>query len=227
MKWSFVIQQKLKAALLLTGIMGLIILSTFISRSNIRGMDNSFSAIYEDRLVPTIDIVYISENLYHKRIALSKQFLSDTARTHPTIKAQLQDHNHRIDSLITAFEKTKLVQEESASLYALKSHVKSYTLLEQSVLRLLEAGDKKAGQELFEQQGTLIFQQAIKQLNKLTKIQFVIGQELLKDSHNEANQFQAISALQITIAIVIGLLVLGLIHSSKITDRGNQPFHLN
>ncbi len=207
--------------------MALIILSTFISRSNIRGMDNSFSAIYEDRLVPTIDIVYISENLYHKRIALSRHFLSDTRVTSPAIKVQLQAHNQCIDSLINAFEKTNLVKEESASLSALKSHIKAYTSLEQNVLQLLEADNKKAGQELFEQQGTLVFQQAIKQLNKLTKIQSVVGQKLLKDSHSEAIQFQAVSTFQITIAIVIGLLILGLIHSAKITDRGNQPFHLN
>ena len=41
MKWSFVIQQKLKATLLLGGIMVVIVSGTIVSRRNINGIDRS------------------------------------------------------------------------------------------------------------------------------------------------------------------------------------------
>ena len=72
MKWSFVIQQKIKASLLLGGIMVVILLSALVSRMSLDNIDHSLSSIYQDRLVPTVDMVYLSEHLYSKRLLLEQ-----------------------------------------------------------------------------------------------------------------------------------------------------------
>ncbi|MGM9510477.1 MCP four helix bundle domain-containing protein [Larkinella sp. GY13] len=227
MKWSFVIQQKMKAALLLSGIMVLIILSTVLSRSNINDIDKSFSSIYQDRLVPAVDMVHLIENLYIKRLLVEKHLMASTPSTPAEIKAQLKTQNQSIDSLIRNYEKTFLITEEAKSLYNFKNRVSDYAILENRILHLSESGNKEAGSELFNGKGSQTFQRAIACLNELAQIQYTEGQSLVKDSKTESSQFNLISSLQIAVAIVIGLLILGLIHNSKIIQQDRQPFHLN
>lgn len=227
MKWSFVIQQKIKAALLLSGVMVFVILNSLMSRSSMNTIDRSFSSIYQDRLVPAIDIVYLSEHLYTKRLLLEKELSGKEPKDLPVLVRQLHGHDQKIDSLIAEFEQTILIEEEVKSLSAFKKNMQLYSALEKQVLSLGVNSSFDAGKELFYTQGTSVFQTSINQLSKLTKIQSVVGKELMKDSHTEAHYINLLFTLQIAIAIVIAFLILGLIHSSKIIKKNSIPFHLN
>ncbi|MCF0051552.1 MCP four helix bundle domain-containing protein [Dyadobacter sp. LJ53] len=233
MKWSFVIQQKLKAALLLGGIMVLIILATLLSRRNMEGIDKSFSSIYQDRLIPATTIIYLTENLYGKRLSLEEYLLTNGAGNESEIKSQLSAHNQRIDSLIAAFEKTYLVDEEAKSLTTFKTEVVKYTALEKSVLNLCNAGEQEEGKKLFAGAGANTFRNTITNLNELTNIQSSIGKDLMKESKSDIASFGIISFLQIGLAVVIGLMLLVLIQNSaivnkpKITGEKNRHFNLN
>ncbi|MFC5409579.1 MCP four helix bundle domain-containing protein [Larkinella bovis] len=227
MKWSFVIQQKIKAAVLLTGIMLLVVLCTLISRSTIKDIDKSFSSIYQDRLIPAVDMVYLSENLYTKRL-LVENYLFAAADIQPAqIQSQLTKQNQAIDSLIRKFEKTVLTVDEAKNLRDFKNRVDAYAQIEREILQLSQVGNQPAGSELFNGLGSTTFLQSIKSLNELIKIQSAEGQVLVNESMSESSQFTMISTLQIAVAIIIGLLILGLIHNSKIINQERQPFHLN
>ena len=233
MKWSFVIQQKLKAAMLLGGIMALIILATLLSRRNMEGIDKSFSSIYQDRLIPATTIIYLTENLYGKRLSLEEYLLTNGEGNKSEIRAQLMSHNQSIDSLIRAFEKTYLVDEEAKSLTAFKSEVIRYTALEKSVLNLCSAGAQEEGKKLFAGAGANTFKNTITNLNELTNIQSSIGKDLMRESKSDIASFGVISFLQIALAVIIGLMVLVLIQNSsiinkpKITREKNRYFNLN
>jgi hypothetical protein len=219
MKWSFVIQQKLKTALLLSGIMLMIISGTLISSNNMRGIDKSFSSIYQDRLIPTTTIIYLTENLYSKRLSLEKFLLSNDLKTAEHITAQLLSHNDNIDSLIHAFEKTYLVNQEIKSLAAFKNRVTEYVLLEKMILSFYTSGNPEAGKKLFEGAGAITFQSTIHNLNELTSIQSDIGKELVTESKGNIASVGMISFLQISLAIIIGLVILVFIQSSKIINK--------
>lgn len=233
MKWSFVIQQKLKAALLLGGIMLMIILATLISRQSMDGIDKSFSSIYQDRLIPATTIIYLTENLYGKRLSLEKFLLSDEVKTSEQINTLLKSHNESIDSLVRAFSKTFLVDKEAKSLDAFKNRVKEYALLEKMVLNLYEAGNADESKKLFEGAAALTFQSTISNLNELTGIQSDVGKELMKESKNSIASVGLISFLQVALAVVVGLIILVFIQSSKIinkpkmTSKDNSYFNLN
>jgi preprotein translocase subunit SecG len=219
MKWSFVIQQKLKAALLLSGIMLLIIFGTLISRSSMEGIDKSFSSIYQDRLIPATTIIYLTENLYGKRLSLEKFLLSDKAGTTPEMVSVLHSHDAHIDSLISAFEQTYLVDDEAKSLASFKNRVDEYILLEKMILNLHTAGNSKEGKLLFEGAAASTFQSTIQNLNELTSIQSSIGKELMKETKSEMASFGMISFLQISLAVIIGLIILVFIQNSKIVNK--------
>lgn len=233
MKWSFVIQQKLKAALLLGGIMAVIILGTLVTRSNMEGINKSFSSIYQDRLIPATTIIYITENLYGKRLSLEKFLLSSETGAFHEISGQLTNHDKHIDSLIRAFEKTYLVADEAKSLEAFKNRVEEYILLEKMILNMYASGNAASGKALFEGAGASTFHSTINNLNELTTIQSNVGQALMKESKSDMASFDLISILQISLAVIIGLMVLVLIQSSKISNKpkvkhkGPSSFHLN
>lgn len=232
MKWSFVIRQKLKAALLLGSIMVFIILGSLIARYNMDGIDKSFSSIYKDRLLPATTIIYLAENLYGKRLSLEKFLLSNDSRTVQEIASGLKFYDVKIDSLIQVFEKTYLVDQEATTLAAFKNRVEEYVLLEKMILNLHASGHTAAGKELFEGTGAGTFQTTINNLNELTTIQENVGKELMRESKSDMASFGLISFLQIALAIVIGLIVLVLIQNSNIINKpklrkDEKSFNLN
>jgi len=234
MKWSFVIQQKLKATLLLGGIMVVIVIGTMVSRRNINGIDKSFSSIYQDRLIPATTITYLTENLYGKRLLLEKFLLTPPQEmSSAKVSALLSQHDKSIDSLIHLFEKTYLIDQEAKSLSVLKNRVEEYALLEKMMLNLYNSGHPEAGKEIFEGAGARTFQSTISNLNDLTKIQSLVGKELIKESQIDFASYAMISFLQVGLAVIIGLIILVFIQNSRIIntpkvikDEG-QHFHLN
>ncbi len=224
MKWSFVIQQKFKAALLLSGILLFLVFLILVSGSNMRGIDKSFSSIYEDRLIPAIDIIYLSEDLYTKRIIVEKYLSSSEAPELADIRTQLAKHNARIDSLISAFELTYLVDKESESLAAFKKLIGEYEQIETTVLNL----DPPEGRAFYQSEGIPVFMGAKESLIALTHIQSEIGRQLFREAHAEVAQFTVISALLVIVALVLGSIVIGLIRSSQIVNsKKDSSYHLN
>ncbi|OIN59146.1 MCP four helix bundle domain-containing protein [Arsenicibacter rosenii] len=227
MKWSFVIQQKIKAALLLSGIMAIITLNTLISRKNIRSIDQSFSSIYADRLMPAIDMVYLTENLFNKRIALQKQMILGRSIDEPLFISQQRLHQRRIDSLLTAYEKTFLVDGETRGLRLFKQQLAQYRGQETELQTLYRSDKTQALDELVKGKNAQTFQALMGEVHELTAIQSAEGKALMMESKSESSVFNLVSTIQIISAIVIGLLILGLIHQSKLINTDSQPFHLN
>ncbi|MET7254031.1 MCP four helix bundle domain-containing protein [Dyadobacter fermentans] len=233
MKWSFVIQQKFKAAILLGGIMALIVGGTLISRYNVEGIDESFSSIYKDRLVPATTILYLTENLYRKRLSLENYLYSEAQQSPAHVTALLRAHDRSIDSLIRLFEKTYLVDEEAKSLQDFKSQIGQYARLEGQVLAYCRAGSFADAKQLFSAPGSTTFESTILNLNELAGIQSTIGKDLMKASKVNVASFGIISFLQISLAIITGLVVIVLIRNSQIIQKPrtnsnkSQYFNLN
>lgn len=226
MKWTFAIQQKLKAATVLCGIMLMIVLFTFIERKNVADMNRSVTSIYNDRLIPATDIFYLSEHLYGKRF-LAEQFLRSQNLQLTELTQELNEHNKNIKSLISRFEKTYLVNKEQEYLNNLRSKVQDYNQIEKKIIDLSSRGSKDAALALYESEGKKTHEATIKQLVLLTRIQTAVGGELIKDSNGKVATASMISSLQIVLSIVTGLIILSLIFASKITNGKEQNFHLN
>ncbi|MBE9464343.1 MCP four helix bundle domain-containing protein [Dyadobacter subterraneus] len=233
MKWSFIIQQKFKASLLLGGIMVTIILGTVLSRNNIEGIDKSFSSIYQDRLIPATTIIYLTENLYNKRLSLEKYLFSEDHIENATIDLQLNRYNKNLDSLTTAFEKTYLIEEEARILANFRDMAEAYILLEKQIIDEHRFGDSAKAKEMFEGVGVLTFQNSLAHLNELAKIQSQVGNTLMQKSRIDFAGFEILSFLQIALAVILGLIILVLIKNSRIINKPDilktkgQNFHLN
>ncbi len=226
MKWTYAVQQKLKVASLLMGVMGLIILFNIVERRNIAEMNKSVTSIYNDRLLPATDIFYLTENLYSKRFLMEK-FLADGRKDPGLLRSELTRHDHQIASLIKQFEKTYLVDKESAFLNEFKQKVAAYQVLERRVLSHADNRGIEQAKLLYAKEGQLQLMQTVGQLAELTKIQTAVGGEILHESRGLLATSDLLSSLQMVLAIAIGVIILSLVAASRNVSLREKFFHMN
>jgi hypothetical protein len=227
MRWAFIIQQKTKIAAFLALLMTLVVVTNFLEQKNIGDMNKSFTSIYQDRLIPATEIIYLSEDLYSKRLLLQRFLLSGQEEQAGRLQEELHRHNRRVDSLITEYEKTYLVVQEFEALAGFKTKVREYAQVEKEILALSGAQAKEAGLEIFESKGSVIFKSTMGHLHDLTRIQSDVGGELIKGSKMIVASTNVISSLQIALAVIIGIIVQILILTSKLMKFKPGNFNLN
>ncbi|WP_187270072.1 MCP four helix bundle domain-containing protein [Pontibacter qinzhouensis] len=227
MKWSFVIQQKLKIAALLGCLIVMVLLANFMWNRHMGSMNKSFTSIYNDRLIPATAIVYLTEHLYTKRLLMERYLLITDAEPEAALIEQMQWRNRQVDSLLHHFESTYLVKQESISLSGFKNKVEEYVQMEHAILALSHRQGRAAGMQLFEQEGKAVFECTIKHLHELTKIQSDVGKELVGDSQHIVSSTNILSSLEVGLVLVIGLIVQVLIVSSRMVNLKNKNFNLN
>jgi hypothetical protein len=227
MRWGFLIQQKLKIAGMLAFLLGLVVLTNCLERKNVGDMNKSFASIYNDRLIPATEIIYLTENLYSKRLLMQRFLLLGKDEQKKEVQKELLLHSKLVDSLIFEFEKTYLVVEEFEVLAQFKQKAQEYAAVEKEILSLSGEGAKEGGLEIFEGKGKLVFKVTMEHLHQLTKIQSDEGQELIKDSRVIVASTNIISSLQIGLAVIIGIVVQVLILTSRMVKFKPGKFNLN
>lgn len=226
MKWIFSIQQKFKVILLLTILIILIGLTNYIEQKNIEHMDESFTSIYYDRLVPATEIFHLTENLFNKRIIL--QPFVNTAQPIPDAdKIQLEKYHSTINERISRFEKTFLVKNESSALSTFKARVAACRQVEKEIVDHLAAKRNAEAQALYHNQFQPRFSEILKNLEELSMIQTTVGMDMLKESKTTISNSDLVLTLQVITAVILGLIVHGLILASRVADVSDKNFHLN
>jgi hypothetical protein len=227
MKWSYVIRQKVKAAILLTGILIVVVLASLSMNQAIQYMDQSIESVYADRLKPAVDLVHLSELFHRKRILMQSFLTGQSPLMLKELQMELISDNAQSDSLISSFEKTRLIGIEEKKLGVFKADMNAYVRLENSVLQLEQTSRRKEAIMLFENQGGQIFQNGISTLHAIADIQSEIGKKAVKNAHHQAAGGFIMISLLIAVCVVAGLIILGLLKSESILDRKSELFHLN
>ncbi|PYF68982.1 MCP four helix bundle domain-containing protein [Pedobacter nutrimenti] len=229
MKFAYSVKQKMTIALLLFCIMGCSILIRVLEDKSIKKMNNAFLSMYKDRLIPATDLFFLAENIYEKRFLLEETLNQpglDKARISQTSN-RLENHDRNIDSLIRKYEQTLLVKPEKKYLTDLKSKLQAHRLIEQNILVMSSKHSAQEGKKMFETLGKTSFQTATQKLSELTRIQTEVGEELIGNSKFMVSGSQIYSALQVALAIVIGILIVGIVFTSNVVKIQNDKFNLN
>lgn len=226
MKWTFVIQQKLKVAVLLGVVMCLVVLFNLILQKNISDINRSVNSIYNDRLIPATDMFYLSENFHHRQLAIEKFLFTNDFNT-PQLRSTLNTYDSEMFTLINKYEKTYLVEEESVFLERFKQNVAHYSAIENKILSLSEKNKKAEALSLYETSGRTSLENTISQLSDLTTIQSAVGGKLVNDTKGIVATSNFLSNLQLVLAIVIATMITALIVSSKIINSTQEKFKWN
>ena len=147
MKWAFAIQRKIRLAIVLAIMMLFIILFSLMESYNVSAISKSFNSIYEDRLIPAVDLYAISDHIHTKRNKLVT-FLFTGKISREEISHALSSSNQQLDSLISKYENTYLVKAETNHLQNLKKNLKTF---ERDELLLINAAaeDKELAKTLY------------------------------------------------------------------------------
>ncbi|WP_342328648.1 MCP four helix bundle domain-containing protein [Pedobacter sp. FW305-3-2-15-E-R2A2] len=229
MKFAYSIKQKMKIATLLFAIMACMILIRILEDKSVKSMNESFVSMYNDRLVPATDLFYIAENIFAKKYALDsflysgKLSQSDAAG----LKEQFTAFNATIDSLLKKYEKTFLVKKEKQQLTELKSRLVGLIAAEQHVMALSLSHTLEDGRKLYETIGRENGLKTMEKLTDLMNIQTQVGQELIQNSASMVSRSKLYSTLQIALAVLIGVLIVGIISASNVVQVRNDKFNLN
>ncbi|MGK7390558.1 MAG: MCP four helix bundle domain-containing protein [Candidatus Cyclobacteriaceae bacterium M2_1C_046] len=221
MKWFFNIPQKFKTSLLLLVIVVTVLSTSFWGNSMVLKINESFSSIYKDRLLPANELFHLSDLFYQKRL-LMQEFVHKSDAVDKTY-AELNDKNQQIDSILHDYEQTYLVTEESRSLIDLKGKIKQLALGENRILL-----NPQNSAQLIEQEMIPLFHEIRTDLIILSEIQTTVGKELLNGSETFKANSSFIHYCQLTMLLIILIIVQGIIFSAKsIIPKKPQRFNLN
>ena len=225
MKWAFAIQRKIRLAIALAIMMLLIILLSLWESYNVNKISKSFRSIYEDRLIPAVDLYLISGHIQTKRNKLVSFLFTDKISVEE-IKNVLSLENKQLDTLINKYEKTYLVKAETNHLQNLKKNLK---IFERDELLLINASleNKEFARNLYLNTTINYYENIDQDLILLTQVQTQIGKELLAESSKSQSSSSLISQLQIVVAIILGLIIMILIITDKQVILKQEKYNLN
>jgi len=226
MKWIYAIPQKFKIACVLGSIIFCITIFTLLETRNINNINKAVLSIYEDRLIPATDLFFLAEVSYQKRDQL-ESYLESSDPSTLLISKQLTRQNERIDSLISKYEKTYLVDEELLHFNGLKNNLKEYLLLEKEIVNLSIQDSKEAAQSAFYTQALESHHKMMDHLSKLTRIQSNVGATLVNSLKNDVAKSDLISNLQLIVCIITGLLIIAIVFAAKVTSVKSNKYNLN
>jgi hypothetical protein len=225
MKWAFAIQRKLRLAIMLAVLMLFIIIFSLLESYNITRISRSFNSIYEDRLVPAVDLYSIADHIDSKRNQLFTFLFTDNL-SKTELENFIKKENSQLDKLISKYENTRLVTAETNHLSRLKKNLKDYRRDELLLIKTAEK-NKDAAKDLYLTTTVHLYNDLNKDLMRLTQVQAEVGRELLKDSQNSQSSSGFISQLQFVIAIILGFVIMILIVTDKQVHIRQEKYNLN
>jgi hypothetical protein len=181
-----------------------IILGLF-STSGFDRISASFKSMYEDRLIPSLDISNLVFRVYENRVVLENHITSDDITERNSYQLQLTRNQKSIDSLILHISNTYLVPEEKADLGKFKRALNIYRVEEKSILKLSYEHKADSALQILTHQGDMLFHAAVIMLRKLGKDQQMVGEELYNESQSIAKMQKQIAYSMMILAAFAGI----------------------
>ncbi len=200
-------------AVLATGLTAL----TLWEKYNRDQLVSSFETMYADRLVPASEIFHMS-NLLYERGRLMEEY-----RLHGNpglTRENLTANGEEMDSILQAYEKTYLVQEETRHLPKYKEALSSYHRIEQHILNNSEGDYHSLNHALDNVHHELLM---------LADIQLTVGKQLASGHEVIRGTLSLMDTLQTGLLLMLALLVIILIqdYRSSLPKIPQGKAHLN
>lgn len=210
MKWAYSIEQKMKAAMTLTVIFVFLFIKNVSDKRHFNELGDSFSAVYEDRLLAESYIYEMSNHLSRKKLLVDDCNTKDEL---DQIRDKIKAHNIAIESLIDSYQKTRLTPTEEVLFKDFKKKIADGLALEQKHLY-------QSGITLAENSRQILdeaFYSVLNTLNHLSNIQITEGAKLNKTSQKIVLGSASDTHFELTLLIVLGTIILTLIFTSSST----------
>ncbi|MBA9079389.1 MCP four helix bundle domain-containing protein [Rufibacter quisquiliarum] len=205
MKWAYSIKQKTKAALLLAVVMVLVIAKNMMDSRHVSQLGDSFSSVYEDRLLVESYIFQLSGHLYQKKMTVDN--CSSQGNT-SGLREKISIHNAAITTLLHAYAKTKLTPAEAQCFEKFKQNMAAIKQLELSYLAAPSGG-------LAKRQMDAQYSLAAGNLEQLSGIQVSEGKALSDQTKRIIAGSALLTQFELGVLICLGLMIIAIVLASK------------
>jgi len=209
MKWTYSIAQKLKIASILGVIFILLFVKNVSDKNSFIALGDTFSDVYEDRLLAESYIYEFSDHLSRKKLLIDDSKDIEALKLH---NSAIKEHHTSIQQLLVAFGKTQLTPTEEVLFRDLKKKIQQGILLEKQYITAMETGvSTEQSKKLLDES----FYATLSNLNHLSHIQITEGQRLNQASQKIVFGSASQSQFELSLLMVLGIVILVLIVSSK------------
>jgi hypothetical protein len=203
MKWTYAIPAKLKASLVLTGVIGIILINNLTERSQTRELKTAFESMYEDRLIAESYILQLSDEL---------RSIQHILESNPDKNEnQLNSHWQNMEQINLNYLETQLTTEEKAHFDAFEKITWNMSLgikERKNVNPQIEA--------------------AFGELKILSQIQVKEAEALVSKTGRIFSSDAAHAQLEIALLIIAALVVQAILFASKtLISAPKAPSQLN
>lgn len=199
---SSVLKRKKVRAMLIIGVLLLLIyVKNLIERQAFKDISNTFTEVYNDRLVVEGYIFQISEKLFQIQKLVDH---CDVGYDYSKVIDEIAGHEKSILAIVEDFEATNLTEQEDEYLTDFKKiivndlSIKSYNLLYSD-----SSGVNQSQVKLYDQKIT----QARKDLENLSKIQMEEGEKLISKAKVQINRSQIWAQFEVALLIVLIIVI--------------------
>ncbi|WP_164890994.1 MCP four helix bundle domain-containing protein [Botryobacter ruber] len=221
-------RQRRRIAFALCAVFIIIVLANWWVSYTMTQVSSQVESVYQDRLVPALDIAAIQERFYQNRVLLEEHLHTDVPALQQQLENSLHENMREVDSLAAKYETTFLTSQETENLQLYKNAVAHLTTVQLQAIELSRAGDKAAADSLFKAAVVPAFNTLLLPMHTLSQLQQVVGHEVCASAEQKLSRLQMLSTLVIVLAVVLALLVGVLLQTNHQNIQINpQQFHLN
>ncbi len=210
MKWTYSVKQKTTTAILMASVLGLVMWNNFDQSRQFEKIVNSFSSLYEDRLIVESYIYNISELLHKKKHILENPMPPNVSEKR--FKQMVLESDSTISELMALYRKTRFTSKERRLFDSLLTDFEKLTGAEQEFLTALPAAENKL---IFKTNVLTLIDKNLNYLSALSDIQVAEGKQMNKDSRSALMSNIASSQLETTFLIIIAIIIQMLIFASR------------
>lgn len=185
-----------------------VLISSLSDRYLISQLDDNMNSMYVDRLVPAVELFHLNYEIFEKRLAAERYLVKPSRDLKEEYYQALLFTDRMIDSLITSYETTYLVPEESDHLFKLKRSINQARALEREFVMGGRQQDQILVRYLFP-----IYEDIRLELLDLVDIQKKVGDELRSGSGKAGWTMNQLNHLQVAFAVILALLLYQLLFS--------------
>jgi hypothetical protein len=214
MQDSFVKKRKVKALIIISILLLLLYGKNLLERQSFRSISNTFTEVYNDRLVVEGHIFDISERLFKIQKLVDH---CDLDYDYSKVVDEISENESEILKIVSEFEQTKLTEQEAEYLSDFRKiievdlNIKSYDLIYTD-----SSGINREQVKIYDQK----ISRARKDLDDLSRIQMEEGEKLISKAKVLINRSQIWAQFEVALLIILVVVMFLLIFRKSEETRG-------
>ncbi|SKB61985.1 Four helix bundle sensory module for signal transduction [Salegentibacter holothuriorum] len=219
-------EKRKRLILILSVFFVLLLITEFIEKKSLKSIDQDFSSLYQDRLLPAAQMYELSGLLHQKRMFF-EDIKDDGEFIAELNLKEIKAYNTQIDQVLKDYGKTYLVNREKVYFEEFNKHYHEYLILENTILENLQEEDFSTANYLISENAIDYFKILNLNLHNIAGIQPEVGEELMAHYKSSSGMTSLLYYFKIALTILIGVFVLRLLGLEQLIRRPKQKFELN